>query len=86
MYTLIITLTKTEPAVGFIIGIILFVIVGFANWHGNFKTNSIKWLTTTIYNNNPLSQKLAEGLFMVLTSILLSLGGISLLLSLLYLL
>jgi hypothetical protein len=84
MYTLIITLAKTKPLIGVLIGTVLLIIVGLANWHGNIKATSIKWLADTIYRNGPSSEKLADGMFMVLTSILLSLGGLSLLLGLLY--
>ncbi len=70
---------------GLSVGILLLFIVGYTNWYGNVKANSIKWIANKVFINNPSGEKRANGMFMVMTSILLSLGGISVLLSLLFL-
>lgn len=86
MYTFFITITEKHPLAGLLLGAIFLLLVGVIHWNNEFKIRSIKVISTTFYKNEYSGEKQVEGMLMVLTSILLSIGGISFLLSLLHLL
>lgn len=74
-----------QPLVGLVMGSILLSFVGYINWYGNVKTNSIKWITSRFFHNEPRGEMSANSLFMVFSSLILAIGGILTVLAFLYL-
>jgi len=70
---------------GLIIGVALIIIGGYLRWYSNFRIKAVNWIVLKIYRNGPMSDQLANRMFMTLTSILLSTGAILVILSLIYL-
>jgi hypothetical protein len=67
-------LTHNQPFVGILIGAALLAFVAFMNWYGDIKANTVGWLAKRFYRNSYQSDKAANDLFMVITSLFLIWG------------
>lgn len=66
------------PVLGILIGSIVLFIIGYLNWGKGKKERSINWIQSKVFRNSFDSKSRAEGLFGVLTSLLLMGGGLML--------
>lgn len=64
------------PVLGLIVGSAVLFVVGYLNWGKGKKENSINWIQSKIFRNSLDSRSRAEGLFGVITSLLLMGGGL----------
>ena len=69
------------PVLGIVIGSILLFVVGYINWHKGTKEKSVSWIQSKIFQNSFDNKNRAEGLFGVITSLLLAAGGIMIVVS-----
>jgi hypothetical protein len=74
-----------QPLSGLVIGAIVLVFVGYVNWYGTVKKDTIRWIAKHIFRNEFRSEMSADGLFMVVTSFLLAIGWIMIGVAFLYL-
>jgi hypothetical protein len=74
-----------QPIIVLLIGIVILVFVGYINWYGTIKANAVRWIGKYIFRNQFRSEQSADGLFMVGTSLMLAIGGILVVLAVLFL-
>lgn len=74
-----------QPLSGFVIGAIVLAFVGYINWYGAVKKDTVRWIAKHIFHDEFKSEASADGLFMVVTSILLAIGWIMVGVAFLYL-
>jgi hypothetical protein len=75
----------TQPLIGLLIGLVILAFVGYVNWCGTVKADTVRWVARYIFCNQFRSEQSADGLFMVVTSFVLAIGGMWVVLALLYL-
>jgi hypothetical protein len=73
------------PLVGIIIGLTTLSFIGYMNWYGEIKAKCINWLAEKFFRNNPNKKVDADSIFMTITSYLLAIGGLCILISILFL-
>ncbi len=71
------------PLSGMLIG--LLIVAFFILLKTRWKKKSVQWVARVIFRNQIMSEKSAESLFNVVTSFLLTLGGLWIILALLFL-
>lgn len=74
-----------QPLAGLIAGIAIFAFIAVMNWYGNLKQRTVAFIAHAIYGNHPFATRSADGIFMVVTSLLLAVSGILIILALLFL-
>jgi hypothetical protein len=74
-----------QPLSGLFMGVTLLVFVGYINWYKTVKADTIRWIARHIFRNKFKSEASADGLFMVVTSFLLLIGGTWVVAALVYL-
>ena len=74
-----------QPLSGLAIGIVILVFVGYINWYGTSKGHTIDWIAKAVFRNGFRSRQAADGLFMVVMSLLLAVSSIMVVTALLYL-
>jgi hypothetical protein len=73
-----------QPLIGLFIGLMILAFVSYTNWHGTVKVDTVRWIGKYIFRNQFRSEKSADGLFMTITSFLLAIGGILIVIALLF--
>lgn len=74
-----------QPLLGGCIGACALAIVTFANWYGTVKSDTARWIGQHVFGDNVTSEQSGNGLFMVISSILLAIGWIWMGLAIMYL-
>jgi hypothetical protein len=63
-----------QPLLGLVIGLVILAFIAYMNWHGTVKADTVRWIAKHIFRDHFRAEKSADGLFMVITSILLCVG------------
>jgi hypothetical protein len=74
-----------QPLIGLLVGISILAFVGYVNWYGTLKADSVRWIAKHIFRNEFRSEMSADGLFMALTAFVLLIGGLWIVLAIQYL-
>lgn len=74
-----------QPLSGLILGVLILIFVCFINWYGDLKHRSSKFIEAKLFQNDPRSEMSANGVFMTLTSFLVMIGGILIVVAMLFL-
>jgi hypothetical protein len=63
-----------DPLIGLAIGLVILAFIAYMNWYRTVKADSVRWIAKYIFRDHFRADKSADGLFMVITSILLCAG------------
>jgi len=74
-----------QPLAGLFIGLAILTFVGYINWYGTVKANTVRWIAKHIFGNEFRSEVSADGLFMATTGFMLLIGGLWVILAIQYL-
>ena len=74
-----------QPLSGLIIGLAIIGFVGYINWYGTVKADTIRWIAKCIFRDEFRSEVSADGLFMAATGFMLLIGGLWIILAVQYL-
>jgi hypothetical protein len=74
-----------QPLSGLCVGLAMLIFVGYINWYKGVKADTLRWIARRIFRNEFGSEASADGLFMVVTSFLLLIGGTMVVAALVYL-
>jgi|SRR5215831_5244069 len=74
-----------QPLAGLFIGLAVLAFVGYINWYGTVKADTIRWIAKCIFRDEFRSEVSADGLFMAATGFMLLIGGLWIILAVQYL-
>ncbi len=77
--------TYWQPLLILLMGVGLLTFVGYINWYKQTKQSVVGWVARQVFRNGFRSDVSADNLFMTITSFLLALGGIWIVVAVLYL-
>lgn len=77
--------TYWQPLFMLLVGIIAVLLIGYMQWFGNVRKRAVQWIAEYIFRNKLGSEQSADSLFMVVTSFIVAIGGVWIVVAILFL-
>ena len=77
--------TSWQPLLMLLIGLCAVLLVGYIQWFGSTRKTIVQWIGKYIFRDKYGSQQSADSLFMVITSFLVAVGGVWIVVAILFL-